>query len=344
MIAETVALPAPESPPPAEIPAQLQALLQGPEAGPILVLEEDRSERDQLLADDLAEAEFYLAQGMLDEARAVHRRLQAQYPTHPAVSELGAKFMPTGSPPRPTAGPAGRRAPAPPPPPPSAPAVSLQDVIPKFTVTDSRAAAGSGIPGGDFVNLGAELAEELETEDRTAGAKRDDALVEGVLREFQRGVREQIADTDFETHYNLGVAYKDMDLFDEAIEEFRLASRGGTRALECAELLGQCYLAKGQPEEAIRQLGAGLEVPGHPREAYHSLRYTLALAYDKQGEVERALEQLERVQGEDPRFRDVATRVQLLRARLVKRPQTGPEAAKPPAPPAAKAKKKISFI
>ena len=223
--------------------------------------------------------------------------------------------------------------------------MSLQDVIPKFTVSDGGTAAGSGLPGGGFVDLGGELAEELEAEDHPTEAKREDTLVDAVLREFQRGVREQIGDTDYETHYNLGVAYKDMELMDEAIEEFRLASRGMERALECADLLGQCYLVKGKPEEAIRYLRVGLEVPGHPREAYHGIRYTLSLAYDTQGEVESALEQLEVVQGEDPRFRDVATRVQLLRARLVKQPQPGQKAAPSPAPPPpAKSKKKISYI
>ncbi len=345
--AETVIVSVPPSP--AEIPVQLQALMEGPEAGPILVVEEDRSEKDQLLADDLAEAEFYLAQGMLEEARAVYRRLQTQYPAHPAVTDLGAKLTPSVPSPRPTAAPAGRPAPAAPPPsppPPSAPPVSLQDVIPKFTVSDGGTAAGSGLPGGGFVDLGGELAEELEAEDHPTEAKREDTLVDAVLREFQRGVREQIGDTDYETHYNLGVAYKDMELMDEAIEEFRLASRGMERALECADLLGQCYLVKGKPEEAIRYLRVGLEVPGHPREAYHGIRYTLSLAYDTQGEVERALEQLEVVQGEDPRFRDVATRVQLLRARLVKQPQPGQKAAPSPAPPPppAKSKKKISYI
>ncbi|MBI4536987.1 MAG: tetratricopeptide repeat protein [candidate division NC10 bacterium] len=343
---ETVVLAVPEAPAEEAIPVQLQALLEGPEAGPILVVEDNRSEQEQLLADDLAEAEFYLAQGMLDEACAVHRRLQAQYPAHPAVSDLGGKLTPSASPSRQAAGPEGGRPPAPLTPAPAAPprpapAVSLQDVIPKFTVTDSRTSAGSGLPGGAFVDLGAELTEELAAEEQTTKAKREAGLVDGVLREFQRGVREQIGDADFETHYNLGVAYKDMELFDEAIEEFRLASRGVERAVECAELLGQCFLAKGQPEEAIRHLRAGLEVVGRPREAYHGLRYTLSLAYDTHGEVEQALEQLEVVQGEDPRFRDVAARAQLLRARLVKRPQATPQATRAPG---AKSKKKISFI
>ncbi len=343
--AETVLLSVPPSA--GEIPVQLQALMEGPEAGPIFVVDEGHAEKDQLLADDLAEAEFYLAQGMLDEARAVHRRLQAQYPAHPAIADLATKLAPSVPSSRPPAPPSGRQAPSAPPPtspPPWAPAVSLQDVIPKFTVTEGGTAAGSGLPGGGFVDLGAELAEELEAEDHPAEPKREDTLVNGVLREFQRGVREQIGDGDHETHYNLGVAYKDMELLDEAIEEFRLASRGIARGLECADLLGQCYLAKGKPDEAVRCLRAGLEIPGHPREAYHGLRYTLALVHDTQGEVERALEQLEVVQGEDPRFRDVATRVPLLRARLVKRPQAGQEVAPPPAPPPTKSKKRISFI
>lgn len=335
----TVFLGAPPAAPPAEeeIPIELQALLEPPEAGPTLLPEGGRSERDQALADDLAEAEFYLAQGMVDEARAVYRRLQSLHPGHPAVVELGGR-LPTGAPPAP------EPAPRPAPPAPPAPAgVSLQDVIPTFTIAEDLPTSGTGIPGS-FVDLGAELAEELEQEDRSE--EQESPLVEGLLREFKRGVREQVDDKDYETHYNLGVAYKDMELYDEAIEELRLASRGVQRALECAELLGRCFLAKGEVEEAVRHLRGGLEVGGHPREAYHGLRYTLAQAYETAGETERALEQLEVIQAEDPHFRDVTARLQGFQAGRLPRAEGAPPA--PPAAPApapkGRGKKKISFI
>ncbi len=76
-------------------------------------------------------------------------------------------------------------------------------------------------------------------------------MVNELLREFQKGVREQLDEKDFETHYNLGIAYKEMALHDEAVQEFRLAARDAGRALSCANLLGLCYLAKGMSKKEI---------------------------------------------------------------------------------------------
>jgi tetratricopeptide (TPR) repeat protein len=208
-----------------------------------------------------------------------------------------------------------------------------------------------GGAGEDFVDLRAELERELtdESESETETPRSEAALVNGLLSELQKGVREKVDAKDYETHYNLGIAYKEMDLFDEAVEEFSLASADSRWVLECADLLGQCHLAKGQPQLAVASLRAGLEVAGHPPEAYRSLRYGLALAYEALGDDAAALEQLERLTGEDPRFRDVQSRLQALRARQPRRARVEPVAAPPPpapAPAAARPRKprKISFI
>jgi tetratricopeptide (TPR) repeat protein len=186
------------------------------------------------------------------------------------------------------------------------------------------------------VDLAGELTAELAADPGEA------ALMNGLLSELQRGVREQVDTKDYETHYNLGIAYKEMDLFDEAIQEFRLAGADARRALECAELLGQCFLAKGQPDAAAAELRAGLGLGGHPAEAYHGLRYTLGLAYEALGEAALAVEQFAALEREQPRFRDVTARLAALR------PRVAPPPARPaaPAPPAAAAgkRRKISFI
>jgi tetratricopeptide (TPR) repeat protein len=273
------------------LPPELQALLAGPEeAGPAM----DRADVEDGPAEELAEAEFYLAQGMMEEAGAAARRLRKRFPGHPAVSALLARL---------NSGPAAGR------------------VEPE---AEPRGEAGRG-PGGESPG--------------------SEALVSGLLTELKKGVHEPVDAKDFETHYNLGIAYKEMDLFDEAIQEFELAAADPRRVLECADLLGQCHLAKGQPQLALAALGAGLAAPGSPPEAYRNLRYGLALAYEALGDDAAALEQLEQLMREDARFRDVQSRVQLLRARA---PRPAPAEAEAPAPPARSAKqgkrRKISFI
>jgi tetratricopeptide (TPR) repeat protein len=214
-------------------------------------------------------------------------------------------------------------------------------LVPRFTVMHS----GGEVGAEGFVNLGAELEEELAAEERTASPPVGGGLVEDLLREFQKGVREQLDEKDFETHYNLGIAYKEMDLYDEAIQEFRLAALDPGRILTCANLLGLCYLAKGNPDAAIRELRAGLEVRGHPRGAYHGLRYDLGAAYETAGDLGRALESFEALHAEDARFRDVRARVSGLRERLRQRAASVPTSPVQTGEALRRVKeKKISFI
>jgi len=66
------------------------------------------------------------------------------------------------------------------------------------------------------------------------------------------------SDGDYETHYNLGLAYKEMDLFEEALEEFQTAASlvssadGTPRYLQCCNLLGHCFMQKSVPELAVK--------------------------------------------------------------------------------------------
>ena len=374
-----------------ELPAELRALLEEPGLAeePALVIEEDEASLDQGMADDLAEAKFYLSQGMTEEARAVYRRMHARAPEHPMVARLAGelqvvpvggptstaevpagKIEPSGAPPEEPAAvaespegsasadlfgsadlptstplPGKGREPAPPEPAtPPAQGLPLDQVVPKFSIQHSGQEPG----GGEFVNLGAELEEELAAEDRAAAGASRGPLVEDLLKEFQKGVREHLDEKDFETHYNLGIAYKEMQLYDEAIEAFRLAGKDPGRTLACANLTGLCYLAKGEAEAAIREFRAGLDVRGHAREAYHALRYDLGAAYEAHGDLDRALEVFESLMAEDERFRDVRSRVKGLRERVQQQraaavPAAPVEAQAPPQ--SAKGKKtKISFI
>ena len=328
-----------------DLPTELQALLDESEAEPIIVIPEYEIGGDQAMADDVAEAEFYLLQGMTEEARTVLRRMQVRNSQDPAVAVLadridGASSAPVSSPPD---APLPAVMPEPPrdedtssdePVPLAESSTPAPDAIPHFTVTDAPASDEQA----SFVDLGAELDQELETDESTASAPAGGPLVEGLLKELQRGVREQLDEKDYETHYNLGIAYKEMELYDEAVLEFRLTAREPKRALECADLVGLCYLAKGQPEQAVQDLQAGLAIDGHPADAYHNLRYDLGTAFEAIGDLPRALEQFEILHSEGARFLDVQTRVEGLRARLHRSPTpTQPSET-------TRRKKKISFI
>ena len=316
------------------LPTDLQALLDGTETKPGPARAEPGSEPDRAMADDVAEAEFYLSQGMIEEARAVHRRMQARDAGHPAVGTLAEQMASAETPAA-----APELAPLDETPSlqwaqPEVPDVTAAEVRPQFRVASESATE----PPEGFVNLGAELDQELDGGAPAAGAPPAVPVVDGLVRELQKGVREQLDEKDYETHYNLGIAYKEMELYDEAIQEFRLTAHEPKRALECADLVGLCYLAKGQPEQAIQDLQTGLAIAGHPPDAYHAVRYDLGTAFEAIGDVPRALEQFEILQSEGARFLDLRMRLEALRARLPKPSAPTAHDEKP------RRKKKISFI
>ena len=139
----------------------------------------------------------------------------------------------------------------------------------------------------------------------------DEALTE-LFKEFQKGVDKQLGKEDYETRYNLGIAYKEMGLVDEAVAEFQLAAKDESRLLECASMLGICFKEKGMPKLAVKWFEKGLQAQGRTEEEYMGLRYDLATAHEAAGEKDRALEIYTELYGQDASFRDVAEKVRQL--------------------------------
>ncbi len=176
---------------------------------------------------------------------------------------------------------------------------------------------------GEYVDLASELSDEVfgtqsAVEETSLTGNPTDAVtdpdLDEMFREFKKGVEKQLGTEDYDTRYNLGIAYKEMGLLDEAIAEFQLASKDESRLLECCSMLGLCFLEKGMPQIAIKWFEKGLNSPGRGEEEQHGLRYDLAIAYESAGEPDRALELFMDIYRVNARFRDVKDRVSSLQA------------------------------
>ncbi len=204
-------------------------------------------------------------------------------------------------------------------------------------------------PDEDFFDLGAELREEFEVETEAPAAKRSDAfedkLLEDVFQEFKKGVEEQLNKEDYETHYNLGIAYKEMGMLDEALGEFELASHDPGRLLDCASMKGLCYIEKGEYGTAIITLKKGLEAEGREPDEYLGLKYDLATAYELNEDIPSAQSVVEEITKADAGFRDVKERLQRLNKALL---ESGAAPAaqdkKAAEKPAAPKKNKVSYL
>jgi tetratricopeptide (TPR) repeat protein len=233
----------------------------------------------------LEEADFFASRGLYDDARAILDEQLVRLPNHPlllerlveldAQEETGAQGG-SGTRPSPAAGTVEDRA--------FDIAESLGDV------DVSERVGGVGARG--------EPTEQVD--------------VEEVFARFKEGVAKQIGADDSQSHYDLGLAYKDMGLLDDATREFETAARDGRRACVCHSMIGMIHLERGNINEAIEALLRGLQAPDRTREQEAALSYEVGAAYEVKKMNKQALDYFQRAARLIPGFRDVVERVRRL--------------------------------
>ncbi len=186
------------------------------------------------------------------------------------------------------------------------PAVSEE--VKEVAAADDYVDLGALLLGGDDEEKSTRMvvAYEEPTGDEEADFKR-------MLSQFKEKVAENIDADDVGAHYDLGTAYKEMGLIDEAIGEFQQALRASADHLPTYEMLGQTFIEKGEFEAAIRSLTRALDTSHEVEDELLGIYYYLALSHQEMGNTELALEFYDRVFSLDINFRDVTERIHALR-------------------------------
>jgi tetratricopeptide (TPR) repeat protein len=162
---------------------------------------------------------------------------------------------------------------------------------------------------------------ELPAVNGSAKSSGIDPGLAAIFDEFREAVEDDEPPTqsgDYETHFNLGIAYKEMDLVDEAVEEFQQAaamappSDGTSRYFQCCNMLGHCFMQKQMHRLAIMWFKKGLETPALGEEEYQALRYEVGMAYEQMGDVDAAIEVFTEVYGVNVSYRGVADKLREL--------------------------------
>jgi tetratricopeptide (TPR) repeat protein len=126
------------------------------------------------------------------------------------------------------------------------------------------------------------------------------------------------AEEDPEKHYNLGVAFREMGLLDEAIGEFQKVVKGAQKDkfppnfLQACSLLAVCFMDKGMPVIAVKWYKRALELPDLDEESTLALQYDLGVAYEQAGDTCNALERFSEVYSQNIDYRDVAEKIRTL--------------------------------
>ena len=140
-----------------------------------------------------------------------------------------------------------------------------------------------------------------------------------VFEEFRAELGEMGAEEeDLETHYNLGIAFREMGLLEEAISEFQKVAKANDSGrpfrytMQCCTLLGLAFMEKGQPGIAAIWYERALRTPGMDPESTLALRYDLGVAQESAGEQDAALKSFSQVYAMNIDYRDVAERIAAL--------------------------------
>jgi len=123
-----------------------------------------------------------------------------------------------------------------------------------------------------------------------------------------------ILDKDSEMHYHLGIAYKEMELFDYAITEFELASSSPSMQFDCYIMLGNCYMEKGDYNKSIEYYKMSSEIQGLSNERLARLHFNLGLAYEANGMVSEAIDTFNLVLKFDHSFAEAKEKIKKLQA------------------------------
>jgi tetratricopeptide (TPR) repeat protein len=175
--------------------------------------------------------------------------------------------------------------------------------------------APESVPAG-FSSMGHEIptaAPEIEHHE-AASALSD------MFSEFKEDAEESAGEAeDPDTHYNLGIAFKEMGLLDEAIGELQKVCHAiehghpFDQSMQAFTWLAQCLVDKGVPQAAVRWYEKALLVKNITEDGRLAVNYDLGCAYEMAGNQKKAYETFMEVYGSNIDYRDVADRIKTLK-------------------------------
>jgi tetratricopeptide (TPR) repeat protein len=185
-------------------------------------------------------------------------------------------------------------------------------------IDESRAEPAETSSERDYVDL-AQWLEETRTPQSTRMVAHDEVPEDNkqkdfaeMLEKFKQGVARSVDDADFDSHYDLGIAFREMGLVDEAIGAFQKATRGTGHRVRASEALGECFIEKGQPEVAVTVLERILDEPPLGEDSLVGVFYLLGRAAEELDKPSEASAYYHRVIAVDMGFRDVGKRLAAL--------------------------------
>jgi tetratricopeptide (TPR) repeat protein len=234
------------------------------------------------LEEVLDEAEFFAARGLYDDARGILEDQLARSPNHPLLLEKLREVLQASA-----------------------------GLSPSEGGDDRSHVVPSQYPPEDDDEFSATLnaIDSLEVPSAQFRASQAAIDVDQVFAKFKEGVRAQVDESDSATHYDLGVAYKEMGLTGDAIKELEIAARDPARECMCFAMIGLIHLEQNEIEAAEHAYVRGLDAPRKTIDQEMSLYYDLGIVNEMKGSYPEAAYYFKKIARKDPGFRDVKERL-----------------------------------
>jgi tetratricopeptide (TPR) repeat protein len=308
--------------------AKAEEMEEGEEAAETIIAQkplEFEEGSPEMLEMNLAQADLYLEQGLIRNARRILENLRFQFPNNPRIGEKLASLKDAGAP------------------------AKVDEILEKvervakketrlfkkkvqaakeeeeekisaaeiFAETEVSPVAFPE-DGKKFYESAERIEEELEAISTICKLqlKGSTTTVEknlsDIVSEFKKGVEKSVDKKDYESHFNLGIAFLEQDLFDDAIEEFKLASMESSPSVECYSLISNCYRKKKNFQEALNWLEKALKLSEKDSNLSLALKYELASCYEELKEMDKAIAIYNEIKNLDSEYRDVAQKIKEL--------------------------------
>jgi tetratricopeptide (TPR) repeat protein len=279
--------PAPQAPPvPApELSGELE--FDPPRANAALQLARGFQGGDAV-EDALEEVDFFASRGLYEDARAIVQEQLERAPNHPILLERLRELEEAEA----------------------AQNADLSDPEPQPSIPEAV--------NTELLDASLDALDSFEPTQEAHGhfqREEEQVDIESVFAKFKEGVKAQVDDSDSATHYDLGVAYKEMNLLQDAISEFYLAARDPLRACVCYSMVAMIELERGHQKAALEAFQQALHSPEKTTDQELSLLYEVGLLHESLDERAAALDSYRRIQRRDPSYRDVAQRIAALEPR-----------------------------
>ncbi len=240
---------------------------------------------NQFFPDELEEAEFFIQQELLDEARDILSAILEDVPDSARVQWMLARVVAKEN---------GE---------PEPPAPWEQRILEEVQA--------------QLEDLGiSEATGQREAAEPALGDGTAQVSVEEVLSQFKKGVAETVPEDDAATHYELGIAYKEMGLHDDAVTEFNIAARASSRAADARFMIGVVRLDQGRREDALQALEEAVAVPTATRDQRGAAEYQRGVVLEELDRLVEALRAFKAAKAHGSAAVDLDRRIQELTAKV----------------------------